>query len=164
MIVQLNPSALRQTHWYEYLIRFALGGAITVVAGLIAARFGPVVGGLFLAFPAIFPAGASMVEAHEKKHKARAGFNGTNRGRTVAGIDAAGAVLGSIGLAGFALTCWICFPRFSTAATFALAIMVWITLSITSWLLAKSRTFRHMRGGKTNLHAFRNPRARQGCP
>ena len=26
MIVQLNPSALRETHWYEYLIRFALGG------------------------------------------------------------------------------------------------------------------------------------------
>jgi len=22
MIVQLNPSALRETHWYEYLIRF----------------------------------------------------------------------------------------------------------------------------------------------
>jgi Protein of unknown function (DUF3147) len=62
MIVQLNPSALRETHWYEYLIRFALGGAVTVVAGLIAARFGPVVGGLFLAFPAIFPASATLIE------------------------------------------------------------------------------------------------------
>ena len=40
MIVQLNPSALRETYWYEYLIRFALGGAVTVVAGVIAARFG----------------------------------------------------------------------------------------------------------------------------
>jgi hypothetical protein len=29
---------------------------MTVVAGVIAARFGPIFGGLFLAFPAIFPA------------------------------------------------------------------------------------------------------------
>ena len=59
MIVQFKPSALGQTRWYEYLVRFVLGGAMTVVAGLIAARFGPVIGGLFLAFPAIFPASAT---------------------------------------------------------------------------------------------------------
>jgi len=72
MIVQLNPSALRETHWYEYLIRFALGGAVTVVAGLIAARFGPVVGGLFLAFPAIFPASATLIEKHVRRRKEKA--------------------------------------------------------------------------------------------
>jgi hypothetical protein len=55
MIVQANFSALRETRWYEYLIRFGLGGAMTVIAGLIASGFGPIVGGLFLAFPAIFP-------------------------------------------------------------------------------------------------------------
>ena len=76
MIVQFNPSALRQTHWYEYLIRFALGGAMTVVAGLIAARFGPVVGGLFLAFPAIFPASATLIEKHVRRRKEKAGFPG----------------------------------------------------------------------------------------
>jgi hypothetical protein len=30
-----------------------LGGGMTVVAGLIASRFGPAIGGLFLAIPAI---------------------------------------------------------------------------------------------------------------
>ena len=79
MIVQLNPSALRETHWYEYLIRFALGGAVTVVAGLIAARFGPVVGGLFLAFPAIFPASATLIEKHVRRRKEKAGFPGPPR-------------------------------------------------------------------------------------
>jgi hypothetical protein len=64
MIVQFKPSALGQTRWYEYLVRFVLGGAMTVVAGLIAARFGPVIGGLFLAFPAIFPASATLIEKH----------------------------------------------------------------------------------------------------
>jgi hypothetical protein len=55
MIIHFKPSALRQTRWYEYFVRFGVGGAMTVVAGLIAARFGPVIGGLFLAFPASFP-------------------------------------------------------------------------------------------------------------
>jgi Protein of unknown function (DUF3147). len=73
MIVQFKPSALRQTRWYEYLVRFVLGGAMTVVAGLIAARFGPVVGGLFLAFPAIFPASATLIEKHVRQRKEEAG-------------------------------------------------------------------------------------------
>jgi hypothetical protein len=155
MMVQAKLASLKGIAFHEWALRFFFGGAVCVAAGLIARRFGPGIGGLFLAFPAIFPAGASMVEAHEKKHKVHAGFDGTNRGRTVAGLDAAGAALGCIGLTGFALTCWICLARFSTAATFALAILAWITLSITAWLLSKGRTFRHMRGHKANLHAFR---------
>jgi Protein of unknown function (DUF3147) len=67
MIVQLNLSSLHETRWYEYLVRFALGGAMTVIAGLIAARFGPIVGGLFLAFPAIFPASATLIEKHVRE-------------------------------------------------------------------------------------------------
>jgi Protein of unknown function (DUF3147) len=81
MIVHLKPSALRQTLWYEYLVRLVLGGAMTVIAGLIAARFGPVVGGLFLAFPAIFPASATLIEKHVRERKEKAGFPGTRRGK-----------------------------------------------------------------------------------
>jgi hypothetical protein len=156
MMVQAKLASIKGIALHEWAVRFFFGGAVCVAAGLIARRFGPGVGGLFLAFPAIFPAGASMVEAHEKKHKARAGFDGTNRGRTVAGVDAAGAVLGSVGLVGFALTCWICLPRLSAAATFPLAVLVWLALSITLWLLSKGRTFRNMRGGKANLRVFRD--------
>jgi hypothetical protein len=39
------------------------------------------VGGLFLAFPSIFPAAASLVESHEKKKKGRVGLDGETRGR-----------------------------------------------------------------------------------
>ena len=157
MIVNAKLASLNGIKPHEYVVRFLFGGAVCVAAGLIAKRFGPGVGGLFLAFPAIFPAGASMVEAHEKKHKARAGIDGTNRGRTVAGLDAAGAALGCIGLAGFAMTCWICLPRLGTAPVFALASLVWLTMSVAAWLLRKGRTFRHMRGRTSSLHAFRNP-------
>jgi hypothetical protein len=155
-MIQAKLEALKGIALHEYAVRFFFGGAVCVAAGLIAKRFGPEIGGLFLAFPAIFPAGASMVEAHEKKHKARVGMDGTNRGRTVAALDAAGAALGCIGLAAFAITCWICLPRLGTAAVFALATLVWVVVSVTAWLLRKSRIFRHMRGRKTTLHAFRS--------
>jgi Protein of unknown function (DUF3147) len=157
MIVQAKLESLRGIKLHEWAVRFFFGGTVCVVAGLVAKRFGPEIGGLFLAFPAIFPAGASMVEAHEKRHKARAGLDGTNRSRTVAGLDAAGAALGCFGLAGFAITCWLCLPRLGNAAVFALATVIWIALSVSAWLLRKSRIFRNMRGRQTILHAFRNP-------
>ena len=66
MIVRANLSTLKQGHWYEYLVRFGLGGIATVVAGLVADTWGPAAGGLFLAFPAIFCASATLIEKHER--------------------------------------------------------------------------------------------------
>jgi hypothetical protein len=37
MAVKLKLSALAEGHWYEYAIRFVLGGAVTMLAGWIAA-------------------------------------------------------------------------------------------------------------------------------
>jgi hypothetical protein len=139
MIVHAKLSAIKGIKLHEWIIRFLFGGAVCVIAGLIVQRFGPVIGGFFLAFPAIFPASASLVEAHEQQHKARAGFDGTNRGRIVAGIDALGAAMGCIGLAGFAFVLWIWLPRAGLAQTFILATLVWLTLSVGVWLLRKKR-------------------------
>ena len=82
MKIKLDTSGLRQSRWYEYLARFLFGGTVTALAGLIAKRFGPEIGGLFLAFPAIFPATATLIEKHEqqkheKQKKERAGDSGT---------------------------------------------------------------------------------------
>jgi hypothetical protein len=60
MIVKVKLEALRETKWYEYALRFVLGGLVTVGAGLIADIYGPATGGLFLAFPAIFCASATL--------------------------------------------------------------------------------------------------------
>ena len=59
MPIRVSPSALREGRWYEYLIRFGLGGVATVLTGLISSRYGPSIGGLFPALPAIFCASAS---------------------------------------------------------------------------------------------------------
>ena len=80
---------------------------MTVAAGFIASRYGAVVGGLFLAFPAIFPASATLIEKHVRERQEKAGASGTRRGKKAAALDATGAVLGSFGLAAFAFVIWL---------------------------------------------------------
>jgi hypothetical protein len=132
MIVQFNPSALRQTRWYEYLVRFVLGGAMTVGTGLIAARFGPVIGGLFLAFPAIFPASATLIEKHVRERKEKAGLAGQRRGKEAAALDAIGASLGSFGLAAFGLVSWLIIIE-SAAWALLLATATWLAVAMVAW-------------------------------
>ena len=136
MIVQAKFSALRETRWYEYLIRFGLGGAMTVIAGLIAAGFGPIVGGLFLAFPAIFPASATLIEKHARERKDKVGLSGARRGREAAALDAAGATLGSFGLAAFALITWLLIER-APASALALATVTWFAVAVVGWILRR---------------------------
>ena len=136
MIVRFHPSALRDIRWYQYAVRFALGGAMTAIAGFIAARYGPVIGGLFLAFPAIFPASATLIEKHVRERKEKAGLSGARRGREAAALDAAGAVLGSIGLAAFAVVIWLGIER-SAPLALLLATAVWLVVAIAAWLVRR---------------------------
>ena len=106
MVIKIDLASLRRTKWHDYLVRFLLGGAVTVITGLIAKRFGPVVGGLFLAFPAIFPASATLLDRDQREKKRNAGIAVTLRGRLAVALDARGAALGCIALAGFALLVW----------------------------------------------------------
>ena len=135
MVIHARLSAIKGIKLHEWIIRFFFGGAICVAAGLIAQAYGPSMGGLFLAFPAIFPAGASLVEAHEKLHKKRIGADGTSRGRLIAALDALGASLGCVGLAGFAVVFWLWLPHSPIAVVFVLAIFVWLTFAVGSWLI-----------------------------
>jgi hypothetical protein len=140
-LIEARLSALKESRPHEYILRFAFGGAATLLAGLIAEHFGPGPGGLFLAFPAIFPATATLIEAHEKKRMAKIGRDGTNRGRMAASIDAAGAALGCVGLAGFAIVVWLFLPRHRASLVMIAALSVWTALSISLWELRKRRIF-----------------------
>ena len=137
MRVSANFPALKKTKWYEYAVRFLLGGIVTVVAGLLAKYYGPVFGGLFLAFPAIFPASATLIDKHEREKKQRAGIQQTTRGRQVAGVDAAGAALGSLGLATFAYIIWKLLPIWNVAGVFIAAVAAWLCVSVVLWWLRK---------------------------
>jgi hypothetical protein len=137
MRVQANFLSLKQTNLREHVVRFGLGGAVTVAAGLVARRWGPVIGGLFLAFPAIFPAGATLIEQHEVKRKREIGRDGRRRGRLAAALDALGAALGAMGLAAFAVVLWRFLPGYSSWGTLGLAAVAWTVVSGMLWVLRK---------------------------
>ena len=139
MQIKFDFATLKQTKWYEFAIRFALGGVITVIAGLMARKFGPAVGGLFLAFPAIFPASATLVEAHEQEKKERKGMHGAERGRDAAALDAAGAAMGSLGLMLFALLVWQLLPDHSTLFVLLSALALWFVSSCLVWFVREHR-------------------------
>jgi hypothetical protein len=132
MLIRAKWSALKQSHWYECVLRFGLGGLATVFAGVIAKRFGPEFGGLFLAFPAVFCASATLIEKHERDRKQKAGLGGYRRGTNAAALDAAGAGLGSLGLVVFGLAVWQLAPR-GSFVTLAIASPAWLLTSILLW-------------------------------
>ena len=135
--IKFEWSAIAQSRWQEYALRFAAGGAITAAAGLIAKEFGPGIGGLFLAFPAIFPASATLVEKHERERKEEEGVQGAERGRQAASLDAAGAAMGSLGLLVFALLVWKLLPLLHAWIVLPLATLVWLGVSVMVWVLRK---------------------------
>lgn len=134
MQVHLDLSAVGETKWYEYAVRFMFGGLITAIAGVIAKTFGPLVGGLFLAFPAIFPASATLIEKHERRKARREGKkNPELAGRRAVAVDAAGAALGSVALFAFAFVVWQLEPLHSTWLVLPVATLVWISVSLLLW-------------------------------
>jgi hypothetical protein len=138
MRIQFKLSALKQSSWQGHLTRFLFGGLITVAAGLIAKQFGPVVGGLFLAFPAIFPASAIMIERHESQKKARAGLHDPLRGRLAAALEARGAAMGAASLAAFAWIVWKLLPDYNAALVLVAALGLWLLLATLIWGLRRA--------------------------
>jgi hypothetical protein len=137
MIIRIDLPAALRTKWYEYAVRFIFGGLITVGAGVIARNYGPTVGGLFLAFPAIFPASVTLVDKHEKDKKLRAGIDGTSRGRLASGLDARGAAIGSLGLITFAIVIWRGLGEAPAWGVLTVGVFLWSAVSISLWYLRR---------------------------
>ena len=139
MTIKIDPSGLTQTKWHEYALRFVAGGIITVLAGVIARKGGPGIGGLFLAFPAIFPASATLIEKHERQRKQRRGLHGEERGTDAAAIDALGTAIGSVGLIGCAGICWRLIPRDQAPLALGGATCAWLLVSFSIWTIRQWR-------------------------
>jgi uncharacterized membrane protein (GlpM family) len=139
MTIKIDPSGLKQTKWHEYLLRFVAGGVITVVAGVIARQWGPVMGGLFLAFPAIFPASATLIEKHERQRKQEKGLHGEDRGTDAAALDAIGAAMGCVGLMAFAGICWWLIPRYPAPLALGGGTIAWLLVSFSAWTIRQRR-------------------------
>lgn len=120
-----KPDGLKKTKASEHAIRFLFGGAVTVITGLIAHRWGPAIGGLFLAFPAILPASLTLVKKHD--------------GRAKAADDARGAQLGAIGLGAFGATVWLLSPLVKPFFLLTAGMVVWAAVGVSAWALVFGR-------------------------
>ena len=136
---------MKRAKWWEYVLRFVLGGLVTAGAGVIAKKLGPTFGGLFLAFPAILAASATLVEKHERERKEQKGLTGTYRGRHAAGADAAGAAMGSVGLIAFAIVVWRGLPGHRAWVVIIAATLLWGVVSLAVWDTWKINILRHVR-------------------
>ena len=106
---------------------------IAGAAGVIAARLGPVIGGLFLAFSRDLSRKRNIgFEKHVRERKEKAGLPEARRGKEAAALDAAGAVLGSFGLAAFGLVIWQMIMR-SGASALVLAAASWLAVALFAW-------------------------------
>ena len=119
----------------QYAARFLFGGLITMLAGWIADRYGPVIGGLFLAFPGIFPASISLVETHKLRKEQAEHKAGTRSASAEASVEAMGASAGAIGLMGFAAVLWHGLPTHALLPMLLTASAVWTALACIAWWL-----------------------------
>jgi len=113
------PAAVLKLKFHEHAIRFVFGGVVSVLASLVAREYGPSLGGVFLAFPAILPASLTLVKTHDGRKNAR--------------DDARGARLGALGLVAYALTVAVLAPRVSMVLALATAVVIWAAVSAAAW-------------------------------
>ena len=118
--IELQPGKLSEIKWREFAIRFAFGAAASLVAGVVAILFGARAGGVWLAFPAILPAGLTLLERKED--------------RGAAERDVRGAVLGAIGMVAFAVAVYLGVPRVGGLVAVLLAVLVWTALTLGLYL------------------------------
>ena len=133
MRLKFKFDSLKETKPTEYLSRFVFGGVVTVFAGFVADHYGPVLGGLFLAFPGIFPAGVSLVEKHKTQREKAEGKLGIWSARGQASVEATGASVGTLGLMGFAVVLWQGLPTHNFLPILFTATATWVVVSLLFW-------------------------------
>ncbi len=137
MSIQIRLKSLRELSWRSAILRFLFGGTITLVTGWLGKTYGPTVAGLFLAFPAIFPAAVTLIAKQEREDKAAAGFDGRIRGRMAAAIDAYGTSLGTLGLIAFGLFGWHLLPVAPPTVALVICAAVWLFTVVLAWLISR---------------------------
>ncbi|HEY3804865.1 MAG TPA: hypothetical protein VGL61_19770 [Kofleriaceae bacterium] len=122
---KLELGKLARIRPWEYALRFAFGGALSVAVALVTKRWGVATGGLYLAFPSILPASLTLAKRHD--------------GRKCAAEDARGARLGAIGMACFAAVVAVTATRWPPWLVLAAAGFAWATAAGAAWWLVESR-------------------------
>lgn len=111
----LDPKQAQGISARDLLVRFAFGAGTSTIAGVISVVWNERASGVMLAFPAILAASLTLIADEESRRAARE--------------DARGAVLGGVGLAAFALVCYVSFQRMPSVIVLALALVAWVLVA-----------------------------------
>lgn len=122
LVPSVKPAEIARQKPSAYLVRFAFGAAISLGAALIGMKFGPVVGGVFLGFPAILPASLTLIEKKE--------------GRQQAAIDSEGAVMGAVAMVVFAVVVTVWVTSWGVVATLLVGLAVWLGVATLLYVMA----------------------------
>jgi hypothetical protein len=117
----MESDKLRRVSPRDYGVRFILGAAISVGAGLLGKAVGARFGGVFLAFPAILPASLTLIEEKE--------------GRRRADRNAIGAILGGLALTAFAATGEVVLRSVEPFLGLLLCLVAWLAASFALYAL-----------------------------
>lgn len=123
-LADARPRALLGLTLAELALRFVLGAAASVGAGLVTLAFGTRVGGVPLALPAIFVASITLEQR--------------KCGRREMQDQVTGAPLGALGMVVFALTVVALLGRWPLAAVLALATAAWAVVAIAAYLIVEA--------------------------
>lgn len=105
----------------ELAYRFIAGALTSILAGAVTLLFGPRVGGILLAFPAILAASLTLIEEQEDSIEARE--------------DARGAVVGGAALAIFALVAALTVGHLAGALALLAAAVAWLLAALLGYAL-----------------------------
>jgi hypothetical protein len=119
--LRFEPGKVREATPKDAAVRFAFGAGTSAIAALVTLA-SPVVGGVFLAFPAILLASLTLIADEE--------------GQAAARDDARGAAAGAVGLAAFAATGCALFHHWPTPAAFVCATVAWLLASAVCYGIA----------------------------
>jgi uncharacterized membrane protein (GlpM family) len=106
----------------EATVRFGFGAGASLLAGVVSVTAGPVVGGAFLAFPAILLASLTLVADEE--------------GQAAARDDARGAAAGALGLLAFAALGAALFGTVAAIEAFGAAVAGWLVVALAAYFTA----------------------------
>jgi hypothetical protein len=112
---KLDIAELRKTPRRDLVIRFLAGAVTSVVSGVTTIAFGPRVGGVLLAFPAILAASLTLIEQQEDGVEARE--------------DARGAIAGGCAMAMFALVAELTLGHVAGGLALVIAAAAWIAVA-----------------------------------
>lgn len=127
---KLSLSRLRNIHLRNYLIRFLLGGVVSVVAVVIGQWATERIGGIFTAFPAILLASLTLLNQKD--------------GKQAAEQDAQGAVLGAVALVIASIVLSVTLDIMAGVFALLLGLGAWLVCSVGLYVLSVKSGLLHI--------------------